>query len=207
MIVVFERCCRARGQCLCYPFRDAYTCHLETAADTGDVLPGVIPQQDLGALSFPLRHRTRSRQQLQFGQIFRRIATSGKELWCLRRHNLHSIFTPLRGCKWRSGGKLLKLHRSVFAAVDAMSFICNRRGDSQAGRRGFEPRLPLHLFNYLQLPPYSSQPLFEVTRQKENSELLDSVIFERLTGSSPRWPSYTKMRVDVSPDTLRWDER
>ena len=35
------------------------------------------------------------------------------------------------------------------AAVDAMSFKFNRCGDSQAGRRGFEPRLPLHVFNSL----------------------------------------------------------
>lgn len=48
-----------------------------------------------------------------------------------------------------SGCKLLKLHGSVFAAMDALSFIFNRRGYFQAGRRGFEFRLPLHLFNSL----------------------------------------------------------
>ena len=31
-----------------------------------------------------------------------------------------------------------------------MFFIYNPRPDSQAGRRGFEAHLPLHLFNYLQ---------------------------------------------------------
>jgi hypothetical protein len=30
-----------------------------------------------------------------------------------------------------------------------MFFIYNPRPDSQAGRRGFDPRLPLHLFNNL----------------------------------------------------------
>ncbi len=47
---------------------------------------------------------------------------------------------------------MLKLHGSAFAAMDALSCIINRRGDSQAGRRGFEPRLPLHLFNSLHEP-------------------------------------------------------
>ena len=35
-------------------------------------------------------------------------------------------------------------------AVDAMLFIINLKSISQAGRRGFEPRLPLHLFNNLE---------------------------------------------------------
>ena len=34
-------------------------------------------------------------------------------------------------------------------AVDAMVCICNLRAISQAGRRGFDPRLRLHLFNNL----------------------------------------------------------
>ena len=58
----------------------------------------------------------------------------------------HSINPPLRRCAERSGRKLLKLHGSAFAAMDALSCIINRRGDSQAGRRGFDPRLPLHSF-------------------------------------------------------------
>jgi hypothetical protein len=32
-------------------------------------------------------------------------------------------------------------------AVDAMLFIINLKSISQAGRRGFDPRLPLHFFS------------------------------------------------------------
>jgi hypothetical protein len=35
-------------------------------------------------------------------------------------------------------------------AMDAMLFIFNRRPISQAGRRGFDPRLPLFVINVLQ---------------------------------------------------------
>ena len=34
-----------------------------------------------------------------------------------------------------------------------MFFVSNLLSSSQAGRRGFESRLPLHLFNHLQLSP------------------------------------------------------
>ena len=37
-----------------------------------------------------------------------------------------------------------------------MFFIYNPRPDSQAGRRGFEPRLPLHLFNNLASPVFKA---------------------------------------------------
>jgi hypothetical protein len=33
-------------------------------------------------------------------------------------------------------------------------------------------------------------PLFEVTKARASSELVDSLILERLTGSEARWPSY-----------------
>ena len=39
---------------------------------------------------------------------------------------------------------------SVFITMGAMFFIFNRRSRSQAGRRGFESRLPLDLFDNLQ---------------------------------------------------------
>jgi len=61
--------------------------------------------------------------------------------------NLPSIYPPLRTHRKRRGRKLLILNGSRFAALDAMSFIYNRRGDSQAGRRRFDPGLPLHCFN------------------------------------------------------------
>jgi hypothetical protein len=35
-----------------------------------------------------------------------------------------------------------------------MFFVSNLQSYSQAGRRGFESRLPLHLFNDLQNPSY-----------------------------------------------------
>jgi hypothetical protein len=53
---------------------------------------------------------------------------------------------------------LLKLHGPVFAAVDALSFICNRRGDSQAGRRGFEPSLLLHAWVTRHAPRRNTWP-------------------------------------------------
>ena len=34
--------------------------------------------------------------------------------------------------------------------MDAFAFIYKVQLDSQAGRRGFDPRLPLHVFNKLQ---------------------------------------------------------
>src|ERR1035438_5876550 len=47
----------------------------------------------------------------------RRSTQSGRRVFGLThrksRKNVPSISTPLRGCKWRSGCKLLKLHGSV----------------------------------------------------------------------------------------------
>jgi hypothetical protein len=39
--------------------------------------------------------------------------------------------------------------------VGAMFFKVNRREDSQAGRRGFESRLPLHFFSITYRPSHS----------------------------------------------------
>ena len=94
----------------------------------------------------------------------------------------HSIFTPLRASRKRSGWKLLKLNRSGFAAVDALSFIINRRGDSQAGRRGFESRLPLHSFqltywhsSHPPNPPAGSRPSDALIRSSTRaSQAIDS---------------------------------
>jgi hypothetical protein len=41
-----------------------------------------------------------------------------------------------------------------------MFFVSNLLSSSQAGRRGFEPRLPLHLFKGLQISPLSHLTLF-----------------------------------------------
>ena len=52
-------------------------------------------------------------------------------------------------------------------------------------------------------------PLFEVMKAKASSELVDSLILERLTGSEPRWPSYIKdagLSLLPKPDTRGWDE-
>ena len=38
-------------------------------------------------------------------------------------------------------------------AGNAIFFVSNLLSSSQAGRRGFEPRLPLHLFNHLHTSP------------------------------------------------------
>ena len=45
--------------------------------------------------------------------------------------------------------KTIDLCDQKTAPLTPKSFIYNRRSYSQAGRRGFEPRLPLHLFNNL----------------------------------------------------------
>ena len=46
--------------------------------------------------------------------------------------------------------KTIDLCDQKTAPLTPKSFIYNRRSYSQAGRRGFESRLPLHLFNNLQ---------------------------------------------------------
>jgi len=68
---------------------------------------------------------------------------------------LHSEQSPL------DRAKSVRLKRKVEArkindvlspeidAIDAMVFIFNLQLTSQAGRRGFDPHLPLHLFNNL----------------------------------------------------------
>ena len=80
---------------------------------------------------------------------------------------------------------------------------------SQAGRRGFESHLPLHVFIYLQGFQACKKPTFRGNGAKASSELVDSLILERLTGSEPRWPSYIKdagLSLLPKPDTRGWDE-
>jgi hypothetical protein len=76
--------------------------------------------------------------------------------------HFHSIFTPLRGgfaAKWRKLLISLGLYASPWAP---MFSIFNLRPFSQAGRRGFDSRLPLHLFNYLaRIGWHSWSPLTE----------------------------------------------
>jgi hypothetical protein len=93
--------------------------------------------------------------------------------------------------------------------VDAKFCICNLRSISQAGRRGFESHLPLHVFIYLQGFQACKKPTFRGNGAKASSELVDSLILERLTGSEPRWPSYIKdagLSLLPKPDTRGWDE-
>ena len=59
------------------------------------------------------------------------------------------------------------------APLTPKSFIYNRRSYSQAGRRGFESRLPLHLFNHLRQVEISGKPTFRgngVARRPEPLE-------------------------------------
>jgi hypothetical protein len=80
---------------------------------------------------------------------------------------------------------------------------------SQAGRRGFESHLPLHVFIYLQGFEACKKPTFRGNEAKASSELVDSLILERLTGSEPRWPSYIKdagLSLLLKPDTRGCDE-
>jgi hypothetical protein len=55
----------------------------------------------------------------------------------------HSISTPIS----KDLSKLSEFAGSVCISVSAISFIFNRREDSQAGRRGFESRLRLQAVN------------------------------------------------------------
>jgi hypothetical protein len=74
---------------------------------------------------------------------------------------------------------------------------------------GFESPLPLHVFIYLQGFQACKKPTFRGNGAKASSELVDSLILERLTGSEPRWPSYIKdagLSLLPKPDTRGWDE-
>src|SRR3954470_1591982 len=53
---------------------------------------------------------------------------------------------------WSKSLKLEVILSPSVDAVDAKFSICNLQSISQAGRRRFDPGLPLHLFNNLQAP-------------------------------------------------------
>ena len=59
---------------------------------------------------------------------------------------IHSIFTPLSGVRIREHRKLLNPLDLDSPPGTPLFFIYNRRAHSQAGRRGFESRLALHIF-------------------------------------------------------------
>ena len=56
-----------------------------------------------------------------------------------------------------------------------MFFIYNPRLVSQAGRRGFESLLPLHLFNTLRGIVFLQKPTFEVTRYADVQNQLKGI--------------------------------
>jgi len=64
--------------------------------------------------------------------------------------------------------------------MDSMFSIFNLGAASQAGRRGFESRLPLHLFNSLEIPTEISLLLVsaESTEPPRRSSLLSQLLFE-----------------------------
>src|SRR5271157_4701149 len=73
-----------------------------------------------------------------------------------------------------------------------MFFIVKRRPYSQAGRRGFESHLPLHLFNHLQRFLNSAQPTFRGNEVAGIPEVVEDAKFERWICSAPRWKSQAK---------------
>ena len=85
--------------------------------------------------------------------------------------------------------KTIDLCDQKTAPLTPKSFIYNRRSYSQAGRRGFESHLPLHVFMYLQGFGVCRKPSFRGNEANDSLELLDRLILERLTGSEPRWHS------------------
>ena len=87
---------------------------------------------------------------------------------------------------------MLKLHGSVsppwtpcpLYAIDAEIPKLDAVGSNPISRSMFS-------FTYRDLKLVRN-PLFEVTKARASSELVDSLILERLTGSEPRWPSYIR---------------
>jgi hypothetical protein len=65
-------------------------------------------------------------------------------------------------------------------------------GSSQAGRRGFESRLPLHPFNNLHELGLLQKPTFRGNGVGGRAEPIKKNRLEGLTASVPRWPSYIK---------------
>ena len=78
-------------------------------------------------------------------------ASTGLGSFVLTNASCYSIYSINDGCGKRSRGTS-ELGCLVSTPWTHKSFIYKRRLASQAGRRGFEPRLPLHVFNNLQGP-------------------------------------------------------
>ena len=72
---------------------------------------------------------------------------------------------------------------------------------SQAGRRGFESHLPLHVFSTLRRIAALAEPTFRGNEAKEKCGLVDCMTLERLTGSEPGWQSYIYVYL-AHPGTL-----
>ena len=92
----------------------------------------------------------------------------------------------------RESLKTIDLCDQKTAPLTPKSFIYNRHPFSQAGRRGFDPRLPLHVFNELHVLPRLQKPTFRGNEVAEETEVVDKEQFERLMASVPRWKSQAK---------------
>src|ERR1700733_13729814 len=85
--------------------------------------------------------------------------------------------------------KTIDLCDQKTAPLTPKSFIYNRRSYSQAGRRGFESRLPLHLFNNLHEIGLLQKPTFRGNRVGGCAEPLERNRLHRLTSIVPGWHS------------------
>src|SRR5580692_11550068 len=83
-----------------------------------------------------------------YGQILNRDRS---DLSAARSESNYSIYSINGGSEGRPRG-ISELGCLVSTPWTHKSFIDKRRLTSQAGRRGFEPHLPLHLFNNLHQP-------------------------------------------------------
>jgi hypothetical protein len=88
--------------------------------------------------------------------------------------------------------KTIDLCDQKTAPLTPKSFIYNRRSYSQAGRRGFEPHLPLHPFNNLHEIGLLQKPTFRGNGVDGRAEPIEKNRLEGLTSSVPRWTSYIK---------------
>jgi len=77
--------------------------------------------------------------------------------------------------------KLGDLLSPGFRAVNAKFCIFNLQSISQAGRRGFESRLPLHFFNKLQAIPRKLEDAYQGKQgNRGNAELCAPIGFQGL---------------------------
>ena len=85
--------------------------------------------------------------------------------------------------------KTIDLCDQKTAPLTPKSFIYNRRSYSQAGRRGFESLLPLHIFNNLRGVGLLQKPTFRGNGVRGRAERIEKNWLAGLTSIVPGWTS------------------